>query len=169
MATIEQVKQQLAALPHHKQIDAKKEINELPNILQQDEVIENAVRCFYNSGKALAVATNKRLVLVDKGLFSLKIEDFSYDKISSVEYEGGLINRKVKIAASGKKVEFDFVEKAMATMFSDFVRRKINEPKQSHVAPVSIADELKKLKELLDLGVITQDEFDAQKKKVLNN
>ena len=32
---------------------------------------------------------------------------------------------------------------------------------------MSIADELKKLKELLDAGVLTQEEFDAQKKKLL--
>lgn len=31
----------------------------------------------------------------------------------------------------------------------------------------SNADELKKFKELLDLGVITQDEFDAKKKQLL--
>ena len=32
---------------------------------------------------------------------------------------------------------------------------------------VSVADELKKLKELLDSGVISQEEFDGQKKKLL--
>lgn len=32
---------------------------------------------------------------------------------------------------------------------------------------VSVADELFKLKQLLDMGVLTQDEFDAQKKKLL--
>ena len=31
----------------------------------------------------------------------------------------------------------------------------------------SAADELKKFKELLDLGIITQDEFDAKKKQLL--
>lgn len=34
-------------------------------------------------------------------------------------------------------------------------------------APVSAADELKKFKELLDMGVITQEEFDAKKKQLL--
>jgi len=34
---------------------------------------------------------------------------------------------------------------------------------------ISIADELKKLKELLDLGVLTQQEFDTQKTKLLNS
>ena len=32
---------------------------------------------------------------------------------------------------------------------------------------LSTADELKKFKELLDMGVITQDEFDAKKKQLL--
>ena len=32
---------------------------------------------------------------------------------------------------------------------------------------VSVADELKKYKELLDIGAISQDEFDAQKAKLL--
>ena len=32
---------------------------------------------------------------------------------------------------------------------------------------VSTADELKKFKELLDMGVITQEEFDAKKKQLL--
>lgn len=36
-----------------------------------------------------------------------------------------------------------------------------------NAAPVSNAEELKKFKELLDLGVITQEEFDAKKKQLL--
>ncbi len=32
---------------------------------------------------------------------------------------------------------------------------------------VSVADELKKLKDLLDVGVLTQDEFDGQKRKLM--
>ena len=35
------------------------------------------------------------------------------------------------------------------------------------VQQVSAADELKKFKELLDSGVITQEEFDAKKKQLL--
>jgi len=34
-------------------------------------------------------------------------------------------------------------------------------------ANISVADELLKLKKLLDEGVLTQQEFDAQKKKLL--
>ena len=38
---------------------------------------------------------------------------------------------------------------------------------QSNAAPLPSADELKKYKELLDMGVITQEEFDAKKKQLL--
>lgn len=168
MPTIDQIQQQISALPHAKQVDAKKEIKELPSILQQDESIENAVRCYYGSGKALAVATNKRLILLDKGMFSMKTEDFPYDKISSVEYESGFMKNKVKISVSGKRVDFDFAEKDIAKMFSEFLRMKINEPKATPAsATTSLADELKKLKDLLDAGALTQEEYDAAKKKLL--
>ena len=35
------------------------------------------------------------------------------------------------------------------------------------IASTSNADEIKKYKELLDMGVITQEEFDAKKKQLL--
>ena len=43
----------------------------------------------------------------------------------------------------------------------------VNSVKSS--APVSVADELKKMKELLDSGVISQAEYDSQKARLLNN
>ena len=56
---------------------------------------------------------------------------------------------------------------------ANFVKRKVQECKTARTAPVvvaaatSAADELKKFKELLDMGVITQEEFDAKKKQLL--
>lgn len=45
---------------------------------------------------------------------------------------------------------------------------QIKQPKIQETQFVgSVADELKKLKEILDAGVLTQEEFDAQKKKLL--
>ena len=45
-------------------------------------------------------------------------------------------------------------------------------PKSSHIKKsshmISEADELRKYKELLDMGAITQEEFDAKKKELLN-
>lgn len=58
-----------------------------------------------------------------------------------------------------------------ATKAVDFIKTKIRESKNSAspvvVAATSSADELKKFKELLDLGIISQEEFDAKKKELL--
>ena len=54
-----------------------------------------------------------------------------------------------------------------------FVKQKVDEAKKQKNAPVVVAgtvsnaDELKKFKELLDSGIITQEEFDAKKKQLL--
>ena len=56
---------------------------------------------------------------------------------------------------------------------SNYVKKKVQESKTARNAPVvvasatSAADEIKKFKELLDMGIITQEEFDAKKKQLL--
>ncbi len=50
----------------------------------------------------------------------------------------------------------------------EFEREKAMQNSTSPAAPAtSAADELKKFKELLDMGIITQEEFDAKKKQLL--
>ena len=44
----------------------------------------------------------------------------------------------------------------------------IPQPQPSTTIPTSLGDQLRELKELLDEGLLTQDEFDIQKAKVLN-
>ena len=58
---------------------------------------------------------------------------------------------------------------------ADYIREQIDQIKSAKnspttivaAAPVSSADEIKKFKELLDMGIITQEEFDAKKKELL--
>lgn len=58
---------------------------------------------------------------------------------------------------------------------ADYVKFRVDAVKKGGTAPVSInnsntsiADELLKLKQLLDMGVLSQEEFDEQKNKLLN-
>ncbi len=58
-----------------------------------------------------------------------------------------------------------------AEIIVNFIKNKIEEIKNAPVGgivqQVSSAEELKKFKELLDSGIITQEEFDAKKKELL--
>ncbi|NID10641.1 SHOCT domain-containing protein [Fibrivirga algicola] len=47
--------------------------------------------------------------------------------------------------------------------------RRVGAKPAEAAKPASVADELLKLKQLLDAGAITQGEYDAQKKKLLSN
>ncbi len=60
---------------------------------------------------------------------------------------------------------------AEAEIVVDFIRKQIEEIKNAPaggvIQQVSPAEELKKFKELFDMGVISQEEFDAKKKQLL--
>ncbi|MEG9884740.1 MAG: PH domain-containing protein [Hyphomicrobiales bacterium] len=63
-----------------------KEIKELFNILWEDKAGERLAQGMYGNGMGILCSTNKQLIFVEKGmLYGLKIEDFSYDKITSIQ------------------------------------------------------------------------------------
>ena len=64
-----------------------------------------------------------------------------------------------KISANSSRAQSDIITAAISEAIGN----------AKSTGAISIADELKKLKELLDLGVLTQDEFNEQKHKLLNN
>ena len=56
---------------------------------------------------------------------------------------------------------------------SSYINQKLKEYKSAKncgtvIQQISAADELKKFKELLDMGIISQEEFDAKKKQLLD-
>jgi membrane protein YdbS with pleckstrin-like domain len=65
----------------------------------------------YNDGFGILVATDRRLVFVDKGLFSLKVEDFPYDRILSVEAKTGMVMGQLTVHTAGGKEEIQHVTK----------------------------------------------------------
>ena len=85
----------------------------------------------------------------------------------SIESKGGIIDMindensiPIQPAMVGEAKEVvDFIEKRRAELK--------NAPQGTVIQQASGADELKKFKELLDMEVITQEEFDAKKKQIL--
>ena len=107
----------------------------------------------WNGNRAWNAQLNNKFAIIDKFLWG------GNDKIGKSVYAtfrnaGGLssINLESAIAA-GEVITPNSQKKTEQTVA----------PQSS----TSIADELKKLKELLDSGIITQAEFDAQKKKLI--
>lgn len=143
------------------------------------------VECSYGyvlstTGKALLITKGRKEEVIPISSiqsFSVKIPRFlSLGTISfktAQAASGGMRLGFGFSAAAGVERNFYFStdQEQSAIMLRDFVvgggssddetQRKVEAP-----AP-SAADEIKKYKELLDMGAITQDEFDAKKKQLL--
>ena len=65
MPTLEDVKTQIKSIDGISKFLGFKEIKELPNILWENENIENMISGTYNNGSGILVATNSRLIFVD--------------------------------------------------------------------------------------------------------
>ncbi|MCY3801534.1 MAG: PH domain-containing protein [Chloroflexi bacterium] len=152
----------------------KKELDELPAILSDDELPEKMIEGWYGGGTGLLVATNKRLFFTDKRRFTgLQVEDFLYETINSVSARTGMILGSIRIHTAGNIEVIDNVENELVHPFAEFVRNKISaaNSRANVAAPAtsSLADELKKLAELVDMGILTKEEFEQQKAKLLGS
>lgn len=86
------------------------------------------------------------------------------------ESRGGVLNA----ASDENTITFVSEKNSDAEKIHEYLNNKLREIKVAKNTPIiqaapaaSAADELKKFKELLDMGVITQEEFDAKKKQLL--
>lgn len=142
------------------------------SLLEGEEVERLTLGCG-NSTKCVAI-TNKRIISAWKmGLasFEARWEDirsatpsgvFTSGKVSTIHNEDALL------------IEWDTIEAKIKDKFYDYIQKKIHERRDSQNAnsnaqPNNALDDLKKLKELLDAGIITQEEFDDKKKALLDN
>ncbi len=83
------------------------EINELHNIILPDEEIFECVNGMYEGGFAMAIATDVRVLLVDKKpLNFLIVEDLRFDLISEIDYHHRLLGAYISISTGSKNLKF---------------------------------------------------------------
>jgi rubredoxin len=171
---------QIQHIPSFEKFLGHHEIRELPNLLFEGENLEKLASGYYKNGYGIIAATNKRIIFIDKGmLYGLRVEDFPYDKITSIEYSTGLLRGEITIFASGNRAHITAVQKELVKDFSEHVRRRIVDKKSSSqttpmasAAPGTSQDfitQLERLAKLKESGILTEEEFNEQKKKILSS
>ena len=115
----------------------------------------------------------KTIYYVDCIGVQFKKSDFQIGYIQ-LETASALMNNKSSNFFNENSFTFDTSVQTNEKMeeVANYIKKRVDEIKSSKNAPavvsqVSAADEIKKFKELLDMGVITQEEFDAKKKQLL--
>jgi tetratricopeptide (TPR) repeat protein len=95
-------------------------------------------------------------------------QETKYSDITSIAFKKGILIGTLEIIFPGGKIKIGKVHKDLGNLFVSNVRKKIQNyaktPKMEALSPI---DEIKKAKELVDSGVITQDQFEKIRDKYL--
>ncbi len=85
----------------------KAEIRELENILLPDETIYECVNGYYEGGVALLVATDIRVLLIDKKPMGfLNVDDMRFDMISDIDYNHRIFGAQISINSGMRNLIF---------------------------------------------------------------
>ena len=122
--------------------------------------------------KGQFVVTNKRACFYSKALFEEIFETIPLSKITSVETSSLMDYRVLRVHTAHDDLEFKTIEpKAQFDNVVAHLERLRNEPTGGSVAPTasadSITDQIKKLGDLRDAGLLTNDEFSTKKAELL--
>lgn len=123
----------------------------------------------HDSNYAYAV-TNKRIIMAQKQMFGENIQSVSLSNINDVTLKNGMMVGVITIDTMKEKFNVALNSasaKALSGALHDVLMSMKSTPADSGNASSGGADELIKLKQLVDMGIITQEDFDAKKRQIL--
>jgi hypothetical protein len=169
MATKEEIKAKIKEMPLFSRIFGWIDIPEIQNIIRPNEKLERIAEGLYHGENALLVSTNSRVIILNKRMFwGIKVKDFNYIDIRSVEYFTGIIFGSVSIVTEGEENELRRVPQGSAKEIALHIRNKVSDAKLEVLEPPSDdITKLERLTRLRDRGVISDDELSSEKKKIL--
>jgi Bacterial PH domain/Short C-terminal domain len=169
-------------------VGSGKEVKLLASHLWEGERVEKMAQA-QPKGEAqagLLVLTDRRLLFVKEGMFGRgKTEDFTFDRITSVEFSKGMATADLKVMAMGNESKFN-VNKDDGKEMTDLIRNRTSGAQR--VAPGAAAqpvppaagsvqggepapdipEQIRKLAELRDEGMLTEEQFEAKKAELLS-
>ena len=159
------------------QFFTKKELNHLPQILADGEQILAFTSGLMDGNTWLITLTDRRVIFLDKGMiYGLKQTTIDLDKVNAISGETGIFFGKIKIEDGAKERLIDNVWKKTVVKFTNKARDAIEARKRPHHAPVQavnnnsddLVSKLERLAGLKEKGILSQEEFDQQKAKLLS-
>ena len=146
MVATKTLKSQLARLNAHFWIFGRAEAKELRKILNPGEVIIHCAHGYYHGGSGLLVATNHRLLLIDKRPFYLNLEDMKYHTIKSVDCRQHFLTAMVVINCGAKKLYFKSVSDARLKLITDYIKDELEVAKRRFAQVMSENSSIKPTK-----------------------
>jgi hypothetical protein len=169
------VDNQLKALGDFHRWFAKKEIRHLPSVLNSGETIRAVTSGAYQGSTWLVTVTDQRILFLDKGRFyGVTQVELPLRQINSISYKTGLMYGELHIAtSSGGKNTVKKLRKVEVAKLSSIVSSLISKTHSPSTQPstqtqlMDVASQLERLATLVERGILTPQEFAAQKAKLL--
>lgn len=178
MRTAEYVSNTLSQMGILKLFGTKREVGELPSILHDDEEL-----LYVTSGKLpssgllfsmttwLAAATSERVIFLDKGFFfGMSQIEIPLEKISSIGYTTSLFCGHIAVWDGSEPMKVMFCPKNTLKPFVDAVnaaKKHLGKQHPSASDHKNMILELERLAALKEKGILDEDEFLAEKHKLM--
>jgi hypothetical protein len=133
MKRFSSIQKELAIAGVPKRIFRTQEARALENILDDNENIIGCIQGLYSEGFGLVVATNARLLIVNKSFLWTRIEDESYAMVNSVLYKRGVILGKLTLSTRARQYIFTVLVKDPINSFISIIDNKMRKHSQSRM------------------------------------
>lgn len=148
-------------------------LNSGEDVLFVFEGLHNYQSAAKHDGNFAYAVTNKRFIMAQKKLLGETVQSVSLENVNDITFTSGVALGVVTVDTIKEKFNVA-IDKKQAKNISDRLHALLTELKDQKCTPASVAsaapsdtDQLFKLKDLLDAGILTQEEFDAKKKQLL--
>src|SRR5579862_6348132 len=158
MVSLKKIEDQLKKIGFNHNGWGRTEVRELKNIILPDEEIYECVNGFYDGGFALLVATDVRVLLIDKKpLKYLTVEDLRFDMINELDYNHRFIGANISIAAGNKNLKFTSINQPRLRKLIGHVQRCMAEVKKKQTShQEGQVQHLEQINEQLQSYLLTQ-------------
>lgn len=118
------------------------------------------------SEASLLVCTDQRLIVISKKRSDLIVKTISLAQIKSVLLKNQLVYDEITLVVDNEQIDFNSINKMSASILADDIKALMKSAHRSDSVDQQV-EQIKKLKELVDQGILTEEEFQAKKKKIL--
>lgn len=138
-----------------------------------DERVIELAQGTYGNRQGMLVLTTQRLFFFDKSLLSAKVEEFKFEAVGSLGFGKSLTGEVINISIGGRAAEIRQVAHGRGETFVQAYRGIRAGYEGGFGQPVTrptddLTEQIRKLAELRDSGILSEDEFTAKKLDLLN-
>ncbi len=118
------------------------------------------------------ILTNTRVVFISKTWLREEFRAIPIERISSVDFSSGLMAKSITFVSNNDSIEFTTLGKV--ENLNDFhdkvedLRGNISSGSNQNQTTVDIPSQIKKLADLRDSGILTNEEFEQKKSELLS-